>query len=119
MGDLSENFDRSEFECRCGCGFSSVDPRLIEGLQKLRNKAKKAVHVNCGCRCKTHNRAVGGVRDSQHLYGRAADIWIEGMTPVELSRMAMQIPEFRNGGIGVYSTFVHVDVRGYPARWRK
>ena len=27
MGDLSENFSRSEFECKCGCGFATVDVR--------------------------------------------------------------------------------------------
>ena len=25
MGDLTKNFSRSEFACKCGCGFDDID----------------------------------------------------------------------------------------------
>jgi zinc D-Ala-D-Ala carboxypeptidase len=120
MGDLSKNFSRWEFECKCGCGFDQVDPRLIESLQRLRDLLSTPVNINSACRCEKHNRDKGGEDDSQHLVGRAADIWCKGIKPRKIAEIAKQIPEFHNGGIGIYKTFIHLDVRiNGPARWGK
>ena len=43
--------------------------------------------------------------------------WNE-LSPQELAKSAIEIKEFRDGGIGIYTNFVHVDVRGRKARWR-
>lgn len=43
-------------------------------LDPLREKYGKPITVNSGYRCPDLNRAVGGVRDSQHMKGEAADI---------------------------------------------
>jgi zinc D-Ala-D-Ala carboxypeptidase len=120
MGDLSKNFSQWEFECKCGCGFNSVDPRLVESLQRLRDLLGVPINVNSACRCETYNRKKGGEKDSQHLKGLAVDIWCKGLKPRRIAEIAEQIPEFRNGGIGIYKTFVHLDVRmNGPARWGK
>lgn len=120
MGDLTKNFSRAEFACRCGCGFDDVDLRLVEGLQIIRDHFGKPVTVNCGCRCKAHNKEVGSTsKQSQHTLGKAADIRIEGVTPVAIARFASTIERFNKGGIGVYETFVHLDIRGKTARWGK
>lgn len=52
--------------------------------QPLRDSLKKAVIINSGYRCKELNVKVGGVINSQHLYGQAADITVPGMTPYQL-----------------------------------
>ena len=39
------------------------------------------------------------------------------LTPEELKKFAEEIPEFANGGIGIYDWGIHVDVRGRRARW--
>ena len=119
MGDLTKNFSRNEFKCKCGkCTNNYIDIRLVKGLQALRDLIGKPIIINSATRCKVHNKAVGGVPNSQHVQGRAADIRVEGMTPEVLAKKAEQIDVFRDGGIGTYGTFVHVDVRGHRARWR-
>lgn len=119
MGDLTKNFSRKEFACKCGeCSSNYIDIRLVKGLQALRDLIKLPIIINSATRCPKHNKSVGGVPNSQHVLGRAADIRVEGMSPSVVARKAEQVEVFRNGGIGVYSTFVHVDVRGHKARWR-
>lgn len=114
---LSENFDSGEFACRCGCGFASVDPALVEGLELLRLKIGAPVRVTSGCRCQSRNREVGGSPRSQHLFGRAADITSHFLTGEELYRYACTIPAFR--GFGVAGGWIHLDTRpSSPARWK-
>lgn len=117
MGNLTENFSRCEFACRDNCGFNDVSSELVKALQKLRDAVGQPIHVSSGCRCSAHNRAVGGAKQSQHLLGRAADISTRWLTPAELKEYAEKIPEFEQGGIGLYKGFLHVDVRGHKARW--
>lgn len=114
---LSKDFRRAEFTCHCGCGFDTPDSALVAGLQELRDALGRMVTINSACRCAQHNKKVGGVPDSQHVYGKAADIVVQGMSPQDVLRAAEGIDVFERGGIGVYDTFVHVDVRGKRARW--
>lgn len=114
---LSAHFDSDEFACRCGCGFASVNPALVEGLELLRLKIGAAVRVTSGCRCQPHNREVGGSPSSQHLFGRAADVTSHFLTGDELYRFARTIPAFH--GFGVAGGWIHLDIRpGSPARWK-
>ena len=118
MGDLTKDFSRDEFKCKCGCGANYIDMRLVKGLQTLRDNLGKPVIINDATRCPKHNKEVGGVTNSQHILGKAADIHVNGVSPEALADAAEKIPVFLNGGIGRYATFVHVDVRGHKARWR-
>jgi uncharacterized protein YcbK (DUF882 family) len=116
MGDLTEHFSRHEFACR-HCGKAVVDSLLPQALEKLRTAVDAPLYVISGYRCATHNRAVRGAKDSQHVQGRAADVKALGVPLVTLYLRAEGIPEF--GGIGLYpeNGFVHVDVRTEMARW--
>jgi uncharacterized protein YcbK (DUF882 family) len=120
MGDLSAHFSRSELQCRC-CGRLQIDPRLLDGLEKLRALAAGApVLVHAGYRCPEHNAAVGGVPHSEHTLGLAADIAVPGLSLQHMYELALQVPEFVQGGIGVYDGgFLHVDVREHRARWAR
>lgn len=122
MGDLSTNFSRAEFACSgkgCCGGAAPVHPELIEGLQMLRDLAGVPLHINSGFRCVTHNKEVGGKSESLHTLGMAADVAVPPrMSAQQLVTLAEQIPQFRDGGIGIYSTWIHVDVRKVKARWR-
>lgn len=111
MGDLTKDFSRSEFACRCGCGFDDINPLLVVSLQCLRDLINAPVHVNSGCRCKNHNYRMNGSPTSQHLIGMAADVWAPRNSPEKIAEIAERIFTFRNGGIGLYDNFTHLDVR--------
>lgn len=117
MGDLSTNFSRKEFACNCGCGFDTVSEKLVKALQTLRDIVGKPIIITSACRCEKKNKNVGGKKDSQHLLGTAADIQVDGMSTLRLATLADTIPAFAKGGVGLYKTFVHVDVRNGRARW--
>lgn len=74
MGDISRDFNKREFACRCGCGYDSIDGDVVKIAQAVRDALGEAVRINSACRCPAHNRKVGGVSDSYHTQGRAADL---------------------------------------------
>jgi uncharacterized protein YcbK (DUF882 family) len=114
---LSKHFNEEEFRCRDG-SIKPIDKALIEGLERLRELAgNKSIHINSGYRSPTYNKKIGGAPRSQHVQGKAADITIAGFTPRQVAELAEKVPRFRNGGIGIYDTFTHVDVRKGAARW--
>jgi uncharacterized protein YcbK (DUF882 family) len=130
MGNLTENFSRHEFACKCGCGFDTIDWELLSALQRcvderaglsLKTSAKLRIVVNSGCRCPAHNKAEGGKPNSYHLKGRAADIEVflggpaNKISPDTIADwFEKNYPHF---GIGRYKTFTHVDSRGGKG-WR-
>lgn len=116
MGDLTINFSRSEFACKCGCGFDVVDFELLNVLQGIRYTYGRPIIITSGCRCRAYNSSVQGARDSQHCYGKAADIVVDGVEPVKVYDYLSSIFEDRYG-IGKYDNWTHLDVRDKKARW--
>lgn len=113
---LTKNFKLSEFKCRCkreDCSYTLLDLELVIKLQEIRD-AIGPLKVTSGFRCEAHNEAVGGSPTSQHMEGTAADLIPSQGTIEALSDVASSIPM---DGIGIYNRFVHVDTRGYRARW--
>ena len=119
MGDLSAHFSREELQCRC-CGQLKISSRLLAGLEALRALAGVPIVVHAGYRCARHNAEVGGVPLSEHTLGLAADIHLPGMSLQQMYELASSVPQFAEGGIGVYDgDFLHVDVRGHRSRWAR
>jgi zinc D-Ala-D-Ala carboxypeptidase len=119
MGDLSPHFSKAEFACHC-CGELKVEQRLIDALEQMRSLAGKAIVVHDGYRCPGHNQEVGGVSNSEHTQGTASDVEIPGLSLQQIYELALQVPDFAQGGIGVYDGgFLHVDVRQHVARWAR
>ena len=117
----SKYFSNAELMCHgasqgdCCCGEDTaynVDARLLELLDELRDLIGGPIEISCAYRCPDHNAAVGGVPDSQHALGTAADIQIPGYdhccTPDQLKWYCEQLPF---DGIGLYDWGCHVDVR--------
>ena len=114
---LSTNFAVKEFACKDGSDAVLVAPRLVMVLQSLRSHFCAAVTINSGYRTPQYNARVGGVTDSQHCYGTAADIVVRGKTPAQVAAYARQLmPDW--GGVGVYDSFCHIDVREAKADWK-
>lgn len=124
MGDLSKHFSAHEFACKgenCCSGTAAIDCNLVIALEHLRRIVGQPLIVNSGFRCLTYNRDIGSKDTSQHPLGRAVDVRPpEGWTSEMLKNSANEVAALRLGGIGLYDTFIHVDVRlDGPARWDK
>ena len=113
---LSEHFKVYEFRCK-----DNTDPIFISGdlvaiLERIRNHFKKPVVINSGYRNVAYNRMIGGAKNSMHMYGLAADIHINGVSPKEIASFAETLMPYY-GGIGIYDNFCHIDVRYVKSRW--
>lgn len=107
MGDLSEHFNSGEFECPC-CEKVHVDPRLISLLENARTLYHHPITISSGFRCPAHNAEVGGLPNSAHLTGEAADIICAfSADRYQMIRIFISLGATR---IGVGKGFLHVDV---------
>ena len=114
---LSKNFKVKEFACKDGSDPIFINSELVDVLQKIRDNFGKPVTITSAYRTVERNNAVKGAKYSQHLYGNAADIKVQGIAPKTVSEYANKLMP-NKGGIGVYSTFTHIDVRSTKSRWQ-
>ena len=121
---ITENFNIKEFDSHDGSKMpKNVFENILEladNLQVLRDHIGKPIHINSGYRSPSHNKAIGGVKHSQHVLGKAADIRVEGYSSAEIALIIynlIQKGKMKEGGLGIYNTFVHYDIRGNKARW--
>ena len=119
------NFRPNEFYCKCGACLGmppnkAVTRHLAWVLQQIRDLVNVPIKITSAYRCEEHNANVGGSTRSQHKLGSAADLQAKGMKPQQLHAAiedlvsSKRIPE---GGLGLYNTFVHYDIRPKKARW--
>lgn len=114
---VSKNFRLREFASKDGADEVLIDDDLLTLLEAIRSEAgDKAITINSGYRSPAHNKAVGGVANSQHVKGTAADIVVDGTDPLTVGQIAEHFLN-KKGGIGVYQTFTHVDTRATRSRW--
>lgn len=117
--NVSAHFKVKEFHSlKDPADLVKVDEKLVELLENIRNFTGKPVIINSGYRSAAYNATIkGAVSNSQHVQGKAADIRITGVTPARVAQIA-ECFLGSSGGIGIYSTFIHVDVRTSCARWK-
>ena len=113
---LSEHFKVYEFRCKDNTDPIFVSLTLVNVLQRIREHFKKPVYINSAYRNPAYNAMIGGAKRSMHMYGMAADIHINGVTPKQIAEFAETIMPDR-GGIGIYDNFSHIDVREVKSRW--
>lgn len=124
--DDIEFFTREEFRCQCGgkyCDGFPVEPdkELVLALDEFRRRLGVPVRIveagGSGIRCPRHNASIkGAASDSQHLYGKAADLH-SSKSPKEMYAVAEAVLG-DTGGIGLYSWGIHFDTRPEKARWK-
>lgn len=114
-----QHFKKSEFACKDGCGFDSIDLRVVKVLENIRHHfGDKPVIVTSGCRCAKHNKEVGGVQGSRHVAGKAVDFYIPGISTnsiVDYTNSLVRNGTLRYTYTGKYSNgnmqgAVHIDV---------
>ena len=136
---MAKYFKPEELACKCGCKLSDPDERLMETLDTIREAAGESIRVTSGRRCTLHNAKVGGVKskttiprkgepggegDSNHTHGTAADIQTKTMNALALHGLILKLHQAGGlphlAGLGLYNTFVHVDVAPKkPGRLRR
>ena len=115
---IAPHFNLSEFACPC-CQKVMIHPLLLLKLMALRDVLERPVYITSGYRCYNYNRKVGGVANSYHCIGLAADIQVKDINLIELLAYAEEIDFI---GIGFYEKkhFLHLDVRPTKrSRWRE
>lgn len=113
--DEIEYFKRDEFKCKCGGKYCKgyphePDERMVRTVNQLRKNLGVPITIVSGLRCRTWNAIQGGVSNSQHMYGEAADIYAKG---VSQSRVESELDKI--GGVRYHyaiagSSNVHFDV---------
>ena len=124
---MTKNFSKEEFDCKCNCGVCEMPINIYHNivkvanqLQILRNYIGKPITVNSAYRSQEYNASIGGAKNSQHIMGRAADIVVKGMSPLAVHttiELLIEKGDMLQGGLGLYDSFVHYDIRGTKARW--
>lgn len=121
---LTKNFNKSEFDSKDG---ADMPENVLHNIQKLANQLQyirdyldRPIKVNSGYRSPSHNKAISGSKNSQHVLGKAADIKAKGIPTNTLYALIEDLidkGEILQGGLGLYNTFVHYDIRKTKARW--
>ena len=128
---LSKHFVIEEFDCKDG---TKVKKREYKGLEYLCRQYLEPMRrkygpcsVHSGYRTKSWNARVGGEPNSFHMYpfhdgnDQAVDVSFSRGTPSQWHAYANSIRARKRrgrGGLGLYRTFVHIDIRDYAANWR-
>lgn len=114
---ISEHFGVWEFKCKDNSRVIVLDKALVELLEIIRSHYNKPLHINSAYRTVQYNAKLkNSSPKSQHILGKAADIWLNDVSPKQLySWLDSSYPN--SLGIGLYDTFVHVDVREGKSRW--
>ena len=103
------HFSASEFRCGCGCGLNLGDmsQAFVTRLDLARDISKTSYSLNRSISCAAHNEKIGGLDNSAHLTGHAADIRV--VNSVERYKILEGLIKAGFKRIGVYKTFIHVD----------
>lgn len=105
-----------EARCQCGgkhCnGFPALpDREMLELADDLRERGGGPLYRSSFLRCPTHNANSNGVKNSKHMFGKALDFRIDGLTGQQLLALAQADPRTNYAYIIGNGPYVHVDVK--------
>ena len=116
---MTPHFQRSELECRCGCGLAEFQPGFLDHLELLRRAYGRPMRITSACRCSTHNARISplaplrslhiGDREARpgHRGALAIDVAIGGMDKGDLFAAAWRL----GWSVGWNRVFLHLDRR--------
>ena len=110
-----KNFTYNEIKCKCGGKYCNGYPagfsyELLRQLQDIRNHFGKAVIITSALRCPTHNKNVGGVKNSKHTQGKAVDFYVKGVSYSTLKAYVNKLP-YNNYTYNVNGSVMHHDIK--------
>ena len=112
---VTNNFTFDELACKDGSDVILYSKRLMDVVQAIR-EVVGPLTLNSFFRTPSHNKKVGGVDNSMHMYGIAVDMKLpSGYTPVAFMNVVEKVAGTQCG-IGIYNTFIHLDF-GRSRRW--
>ena len=113
---VAKNFTVAEFASKDGSRVVIINPLLPEYLQKARDHFGKPMIITSGYRTTAHNIKQGGVGNSNHVFGNAADVYINGVPVIDLYNYFCEIAG-NSCEIGIYNSFVHFAVQDKKSRF--
>lgn len=107
-------FSSKEFDCKCGGRYCNGRPAQMQRdavmlADRAREHFGRPGYIVSGLRCRSHNAACGGVSNSQHMYGEAVDLRIDGVSAEELLAFIQAQPEVRYA-YAINASNVHFDI---------
>lgn len=89
---------------------SCLKPGVLQILKQVERRYGKKPIITSGYRSPKGNRSAGGARNSQHIFCKAVDIQVEGVSKWNLAKYLRTIPG--RGGVGTYcrTQSVHFDI---------
>lgn len=115
--NLSKHFAAHEFQCKDGSTFIFVASELVQVLENCRVYYNKPIIINSGFRTYSHNaNTPNASKHSKHCLGMAADVYINGVSQTDLYNYFNNLYPNKYG-MGIYNSFVHIDIREVKARW--
>jgi len=116
--NIALHFKLSEFSCPC-CKRVMLHPKLLAKLMELRKILERPIYITSGYRCPEYNQKIGGVVNSYHCIGLAADIQVKDISLIDLLGYAEEI-DFAGTGFYAKKNFLHLDVRPTKrTKWRE
>ena len=115
--NVSEHFKLREFKCNDNSRVVVLNDELVAVLENTRQHFGKSIKINSGYRTVAYNSTLkNSSPQSQHTHGNAADIVVSDVKPIDVyNYFNKAYPD--KYGIGIYNTFVHIDVRPTKSRW--
>lgn len=124
---IRDNFMVAEFACKDGSGIILVNSDTLDSCQIIKDHMCKkynrniSIVINSANRTAQYNEDIGGAEKSYHVSGDAVDLKVPvGFTKELFLRDIYEALGDRVEKMGIgenYNTFVHIDCRGYKARW--
>ena len=97
--------------CKCGCGLMP-DKEFVRKLYLFRLLVNERVSMSSVARCKAHNKAEGGVKNSAHLKGAGDAKW----TIRKKFKWVKAAQTAGFNGIGISKKFIHLDDKHTPPK---